>query len=285
MNFKDQLGVVTFAQNSTIDYLELAYLQALSIKITMPKLKYAVITDEQSLKDFKDKYWQAIDYVVPLTEDYAKNDTQKFANEWQVFHLTPFRETIKVESDIIFTRDISHWVTAFRLRDIVLSTGTKTYKQTNADSRAYRQLFDINQLPDVYNGLMYFNYTLTASNFFKTAKTIFLNWEEIQTNLKRCVNVPASTDLVYALAAKLVGIEKCTLPLDWVNFVHMKPAINNWPEGKWFDSVITELDIPMLRIGNLNQYQPVHYYEKTWITNEIIKGYENELLGRINQSF
>jgi hypothetical protein len=91
---------------------------------------------------------------------------------------------------------------------------------------------------------------------------------------KRCVNIPVSTDIVYALAAKILGVENCTLPLDWINFVHMKPAINNWPEVPWYKAVMTEIDAPMLRIGNLNQYHPVHYYEKDW-AKEIIKEYEN----------
>jgi len=286
MEIKDQLGFITIAQNSKYNYLELAYLQALSIKIVMPNSKYAVIADKPTIQDFQEKYWTVIDYVIPIQNDYARNQDQKFNNEWQVYNLTPFNETIKLESDILITRDISHWINAFRTRDLVLSTGIKNYQQVNSDCRYYRQLFDINELPDVYNGLMYFKYseTETALKFFNIAREIYIHWDKIQNVLTRCVNVPASTDLVYSLAAKILGVENCTLPLDWINFVHMKPAINNWPEVPWYKAVITEMDAPMIRIGNLNQYHPVHYFEKDW-AKEIIKEYENGFMERTNKSF
>ena len=47
--FKEQQGFLTFAQNTDVDYLRLAYLQALSVKLTMPTAKYAVIVDEALL--------------------------------------------------------------------------------------------------------------------------------------------------------------------------------------------------------------------------------------------
>lgn len=284
MEFKDNVGFVTLVQNTDINYLELAYLQALSIKLSMPNSKYAIIADHNTINQFKNNYWNAIDYIVPLENDYAKNYEQKFANEWQTYFLTPFKETIKLESDLLFTRDILHWLQAFRLKDLVLSTGAKTYQQKKAKARTYRQFFDINELPDVYNGLMYFRYSEFAFKFFNLARDIFFHWEEISPTLKRSINVKASTDVVYALTAKILGVENCTLPLDWINFVHMKPAINNWPNVPWHKAVITEIDAPMVRIGNLNQYHPVHYYEKDWVTKDLIKEYENGLMGRTNKS-
>ena len=44
--YKAQQGFMTIAQNSAdVDYLRLAYLQALSIKLTMPGSLYAVAVD------------------------------------------------------------------------------------------------------------------------------------------------------------------------------------------------------------------------------------------------
>lgn len=280
MNYKNDIGFLSIAQNSKFNYLELAYLQAISTKLTMPESKYAVIVDINTMNSFKDQYWNAIDYVIPLDNDYAKNEDVKFLNEWQVLKLTPFKETIKLESDLLITRDISHWINAFRLRDIVLSSGAKDFRQDLSPSRTYRQIFDLNELPDIYNGLMYFRLTELSFKFFSIAKELFLEWDLIKQSLKRCNNIEPSTDLIYAIAAKIIGVEKCTLPLNWINFVHMKPAINKLPQQPWFKSVIQEIDAPMLRIGNLNQYYPVHYCDKDWINEEIIKEYENGLLER-----
>lgn len=280
MNYKNDIGFLSIAQNSKFNYLELAYLQAISTKLTMPESKYAVIVDTNTMNSFKDEYWNAIDYVIPLDNDYAKDEDVKFLNEWQVLKLTPFKETIKLESDLLITRDISHWINAFRLRDIVLSSGAKDFRQELSPSRTYRQIFDLNELPDIYNGLMYFRLTELSFKFFSIARELFLEWDLIKQSLKRCNNIEPSTDLIYAIAAKIIGVEKCTLPLNWINFVHMKPAINKLPEQPWFKSVIQEIDAPMLRIGNLNQYYPVHYCDKDWINEEIIKEYENGLLER-----
>jgi hypothetical protein len=276
---QEQQGFLTIAQNNAdTDYLRLAYLQAMSIKLTMPTEKYAVLVDEQTMKEVTSKHRQVFDYVILIENDVAKNEEWKLSNEWQVGDLTPFKETIKVESDILFTRSISHWWNAFRLRDVVLSTGCKDYQQNAATSRKYRRVFDDNQLPDTYNGLMYFRFTKTALTFFKVARMIFENWDTVSNTLKNCRDPHPTTDVVYALTAKLLGVEQCTLPTaDFINFVHMKPAINQWPEKPWHEVVLHELDLPVLRIGNVNQYHPVHYQSKEWVTDDIIKEYENEL--------
>ena len=271
-------GFLTIAQNTAeVDYLRLAYAQAMSIKLTMPDSQYCVVVDEDTEKQITDKHRDLFDDIVVLDEDYAKQDDWKLANEWQVFELSPYKETIKVESDILFTRSITHWWHAFRLRDIVLSLGTKNFKGDPATSRVYRRIFDANQLPDVYNGLMYFRYSETASEFFDIAEQVFKQWETVKENvLKGFSYEEASTDVVYAIAAKILGVERCTLPdCDFINFAHMKNAINDWPDDKpWDEMIMTELDLPMIRINNVNQYHPVHYQDKNWLTDEIIERYE-----------
>lgn len=274
---KEQQGFLTIAQNTeSVDYLRLAYAQAMSIKLVMPDSKYAVLVDEGTYKQVTEKYKKVFDYVIKIENDLAKNETWKLSNEWQVFNLSPFKETIKLESDILFTRSIKHWWNSFRFKDIVLSTGCKNFLQEAVTSREYRKLFDDNELPDVYSGLMYFRFSQPAKQFFSTAGTIYKNWEHISTTLlKNCRDTQPTTDVVYALAAKIIGVEDVTLPtMDFINFVHMKPAINDWPRTKWNKLVMTETELPMIRVANVNQYHPLHYHEKEWLTDEIIKEYE-----------
>ena len=273
-----QQGFLTIAQNTDVDYLRLAYVQAMSIKLTMPGSLYAVIVDDITLAQVTDQHRRVFDYIIPMPVDHAKNDSWKLANEWQVFSLTPFKETIKVESDILFTRSIDHWWTAFRLRDVVLSLGCRDYQGRPGKSRRYRQIFDDNNLPDTYNGLMYFRYSQTAHDFFSKARQIWQNWELVTTQLKNYRDELPSTDLVYAVTANILGVESCTLPnCDFINFTHMKNSINHWPESTpWSELVISEVDIPMIRINNVNQYHPVHYQDKSWITDEVIERFKHE---------
>jgi hypothetical protein len=275
-----QAGFLTIAQNTDIDYLRLAYLQAMSIKLTMPKARYAVIVDDKTYSQVTDQHRKVFDYVIPLKFNYAENDQWKLGNEWQVFDLTPFKETIKVESDILFTRSIDHWWTAFRLRDVVLSLGCKDYRGDASSSRKYRKLFDDNDLPDIYNGLMYFRYSQTAASFFDKARQIFANWEYFRDDiLVNCRDENPTTDVVYAITAKIQGTDNFTLPrCDFINFTHMKNAINGWPESTpWSEMVISEVDTPMIRINNINQYHPIHYQNKDWVTKDIVERFEHEL--------
>jgi hypothetical protein len=262
-NHTEQLGYVTIAQNSDTDYLKMAYAQALSIKHTQNNNKYAVIVDAETHKQIQPKHLEVFDYVIELPIDLAKDESWKLANEWQVHKLTPFKETIKVEADILFTRSIDHWINAFRLRDVVLSLGCLDHQGNTATSRAYRKLFDKLDVPDVYTGLMYFRYTQTSTDFFRLAQKLFQHLPE------------PTTDLVYAMAAKILGPENCTLPgCDFIKFVHMKPAINSWPEQDWTKSVLVEIDVPDIRINNQTQFNPVHYQVNTFNLDEVILQYE-----------
>lgn len=265
---KEQQGFVTFAQNTQdVDYLELAYLQALNIKETQTENKYAVVVDAATKELINEKHISVFDYIIDLPVDYNESTSNwKLANEWQVFWLTPFKETIKLESDLLFTRSIDHWWTAFRLKNICLSTGCKNYLGINSTIRKYRELFDANHLPDVYNGLMYFRFSQEAKSFFDAARYIQQEWQYVKTGLKNCIEDKPSTDVLYALAAIMVGPETCTMPsMDFLNFTHMKPAINGLPDGiKFTDAFVTEQDGNMIRVNNINQLHPFHYYEKDY---------------------
>lgn len=278
---KEQQGFVTFAQNTPdVDYLELAYVQALNIKATQQDNSYAVIVDAATKELINEKHHRVFDYIIDIPHDH--NDpanTRKFANEWQVFRLTPFKETIKLESDLLFTRSIDHWWTAFRLKNVCLSTGCKSFLGLNSTVRKYRELFDANKLPDVYNGLMYFRFSQEAKAFFEAARYIQYEWATVRTGLKRCFEDEPSTDVLYALAALMVGEETVTMPsMDFLNFVHMKPAINGIEEtAQVSERFVTEFDRGMIRINNINQLHPVHYYEKDFVTAEMKAWYESRV--------
>lgn len=276
---REPLGFVTFAQNTQdVDYLELAYLQALNIKATQKNNRYAVIVDQVTKEKINGNHLNVFDHIIDLPVDNNESSSNwKLANEYQVFRLTPFKETIKLESDLLFTGSIDHWLPALRLRNVVLSTGCRDYQGNLSQIRKYRQFFDDNDFPDVYNGLMYFRYSQEAFNFFTVAETVFRNWASIKDEFINCREDTPSTDVLYAITALIVGEETCTIPsLDFFNFVHMKSGIQGWTDARtWLDTVVAERDGDIIRINNLNQYHPVHYYDKTYATRELIEYYES----------
>jgi hypothetical protein len=157
-----------------------------------------------------------------------------YANDAQLFALTPFRETIKLEADMLIVSPVSHWWTQFRHRDVVISTGCKNWQDRSSTSRYYRQVFDFNDLPDVYNAITYWRLSSTAQEFFTWVRDIFANWDEFKKLIKFPDQVP-STDLVYAMAAKIMGADRVTMPWStYPKITHMKrhhsgTSTETWP--------------------------------------------------------
>jgi hypothetical protein len=277
---RNKIGFLTIAQNNDkVDYLTLAYVQAMNVKILHPGYEYAVIVDKNTAKSVTDKMKKVFDYIIELPIDLAERHSTKYANEVQVIKLSPFRETFKLESDLLFTRPITHWIHALRKKNIVLANNCKNYRNINVDSMRYRNFFKINNLPNIYTGLMYFRYCKEAFQFFQLAEKIQYNWKLISDEFIKVDEDTPSTDVLYAITAKLYGIEECTIPsLDFFNFIHLKLAINEWGwnNSGWTDIVSHEFDDNMIRINNLNQYYPVHYFEKSFCSQEIIEYFEDK---------
>ena len=270
-----QRGFVTVAQNSPVgDYLTMAYVQAMSIKATMPEAQFAVIVDANTEADITEKHRKVFDYVIVMEKDHAENDDWKLANDWQIFWLTPFKETIRLEADVIVPRSIAHWWAALARREMVLGQNCRDYLGNICTVSPYRKIFRDNALPDTYSGIMYFRYSKTATEFFLLAKEIFTNWSVVSTALLKPDAVP-TTDVVYALAAKILGPEQVTLPVDFFNFVHMKTGINGWPDATDYINELTiVVDSDRLLVNNILVTHPFHYHNKQFITPEIIATYE-----------
>jgi hypothetical protein len=106
-------------------------------------------------------------HVTIVTADMLPHGDQGgWANDWQMFSISPYRQTIKLEADMIAAGPVDHWWTLFELRDVVISQGARTYRDDPAQSRYYRKCFDINYLPDVYNAITYWRLSRTAKEFF-----------------------------------------------------------------------------------------------------------------------
>jgi len=274
--FVDQVGYLTFAQNTEVNYLRLAYIQALSLKVYMPESKYAVVIDTNTQDWMLPKYAEAFDYVIVLKQDLAVNQDLKFNNECQTFSLTPFKETIKLESDLIFTRDISHWIHGLRSKEIFLTTNIVNYRNEDVIDTTYRKQFIDNGLPNVYNGFSYFRYTKTAAEFFRLCRYITENWDYVRNNILKGQFTQLTTDIMYALAAKLIGEENVTNPaLIYPKFVHMKGSVNGLAANSdWSKHLYSQLDNEQLLVGFVKQQYPFHYHIKTWATEEMENKYE-----------
>ena len=189
-------------------------------------------------------------------------DQGGYANDWQMFHTSPYRQTIKLEADMICASPVDHWWTLFEKRDVVVSQGARTFYDQPAESRYYRKIFDQNNLPDVYNAITYWRLSTIAKEFFNLVRNIFEQWGSYKTLLKFPDELP-TTDVVYAMAAVIMGPERITLPKGLgPTIVHMKRYINPIQTHDWTKELTWETD--PVRINTIAQWGLVHYHVKDW---------------------
>jgi hypothetical protein len=238
----------------TVDYLSCAVQLAQSIRQWHPDANISVLT----VKRCSDPVF---DHVISL----PYGDLGGYANDWQVFTASPYRQTIKLEADMIAASPIDHWWTLFEQRDVVVSQGARTFYDQPAESRYYRKIFDANHLPDVYNAITYWRLSKTAKDFFDLVRQIFEQWDSYKKILKFPDDVP-TTDVVYAVAAVIMGVENITLPAGLgPSIVHMKRYINPIQSDDWTKELVWENN--PFRINTVAQFGLVHYHIKEW-TNE-----------------
>jgi hypothetical protein len=114
----------------------------------------------------------------------------------------------------------------------------------------------------VYNAITYWRVSRTATEFFKLVRSIFEHWAEYKRLLKFPDEYP-TTDVVYAVAAVILGEEQVTLPCGLgPTIVHMKQHINRLQTKNWTQELIWE-DNPF-RINTVAQWGLVHYHVKEW---------------------
>ena len=282
--FKRDRGFLVFAQNGRTDYLRLAYALALSLKATQSEVPYlsVIVTPGTEVPDnYRAVFDEVID--VPWTDD-ARHSDWKLENEWKAYHVTPYRDTIKLDADMLFTADIGLWWDVMARQDFWACTTVEDYRGRVAESDYYRKTFTSNELPNIYTAFMYFKYSDTAQAVFEMAELIFQNWEKFsweQLDDTRPTHV--STDVVFALAITLCGLEdECTNPLTLPRFVHMKSRLQGWPDDvseNWLPNIKGSLTSDLqLKIGRHRQQLPVHYHLKNFLTDDMIRTYEKAVL-------
>jgi hypothetical protein len=269
MNFGYLLIV---ADHETVDYLQLAYGLALSIKNTQREGydKVAlVISDKAKLADLKSPW--VFDEVIEWNQE-----TFWDGRSW-MDKLSPFEHTVCLDVDMLFTRDVSHWIDYFiEHSELYVANKVYTYRGQIVTNRSYRKSFDQNQLPDLYSMWTFFRKgSELADDFFNLGRHIIKNPIEF-SNLFLSEYKPKvlGTDEAFALSAKILDIaDEISYPLEFPRIVHMKPMIQDWPwpADKWSDHVGFYLNKQgQLKLGNYQQHDIVHYVEKDKITDEVI---------------
>jgi hypothetical protein len=254
------------------DYYKMAYALAVSIKNTQREgyNKVAIVVDNKSkLEKFK-SLW-VFDHIIEWKEKNYWN-----GRSWMDV-LSPFENTVCLDSDMLFLRDYSHWIEFFLESgsDLYICNKSYTYRGEIVKDEYYRKAFLKNDLPNFYSMWTFFTKSKRYKEFFELNRIIVENQKEFTNNfLTECKPKIIGTDESFALSAKILGIsDEITYELDFPKIVHMKPMIQNWPwpADEWSDHVSFYLKSDgSVKIGNYNQDSIIHYVKKDLITDEYV---------------
>ena len=270
-------GYICVAVNSTdIDYVKMAYLQALSCKLTQRQnANFSLITDANT--SLTEQQHQVFDNVIVKPVSYGAA-----ADNCDVFAHSPYKCTIKTEADMLFTADYSWLWKIYAQAPVNFTQTVYTYDHKLVTDRSQRHIFDQSLLPDIYSAWTYFEYDLIAKKFFDTCQRVITDWYWYRDNyLVNCRYDGPRTDEVYAIAHQILGMR---VPDSRWGFVHMKPQVQNLPSNQhWTDQLSLEIhDDYSPVIAGFRQHRPLHYQLKTFATDELIDRYEygyRKLLG------
>jgi len=240
-------------------YIEASERLAASIKKYNRHNKVCVITDN---------HWLQLPNAIKNvdTVELFKGPTKgKFDKEWQVFNLSPFTHTIKLEADMVLTESTDWWWNYLYQWDMIHSYDCRNYKDDVVKKTTYRKLFEENNLPNIYSGLTYFRKSILAVKFYVLCKNITENWQYVKDNiLVNCFDQQPTTDVVYALAKKILDpLETNKIDYEWFKFVHNKNNVNGLTSiYKNNEFLQTYKNGNAYYLGGYRQSRIWHYHEK-----------------------
>lgn len=257
--------VIMAVNNAHTDYVACASTLCDSIHRVMPDALVTLITD-QVITDTR------YDKIITITD--TDTSEWKLANDWMIYDLSPYEHTVKLEADMYLPRSIEHWWDILADRELNICTTIRNFRGKISTEKYYRKTFVDSGIPDTYNAITYFKRGEIAKQFFECVRDIFENWTEYKQQLKHSSEERATTDVVYAIAAQMIGIENCTLP-NFTDFsmTHMKQYVNGLTTSVWHDELVYEVLPHTFRINTYTQMYPIHYHSKGFakIIDEEIK--------------
>ena len=252
-----------------------AYLLALSLAASGNKEPFSIITDQITGEEdlVFDQLIPAPNVVEPTGRLHALGRTYSQS-------LSPYDETIMFDTDVIVMQNLSHIWDFYSHRDVCYLNTIYDYRGQPIVNDRNRTATTSNGLPNVYCGMHYFCNSEASTQFHNQLITIAENWEEYYAKFFR-KNKPdyLSMDFMLSVAMQMYGTEHLTVSMP--KFVHMKPRIQGWklPAENWIDRTSYTLTPDLnLAVCGWPQDTVFHYVEPEFVTNELIRTFEEKLL-------
>tara|TARA_B110000503_G_scaffold129783_1_gene202378 strand:- start:10753 stop:11580 length:828 start_codon:yes stop_codon:yes gene_type:complete len=267
-------GFLMYAEGDA--YIRQAYLCAMSIRATNNLYPVSIVTSDT----VPEEYTWIFDKIIEIPW-YKKTESRfKTEHRWKLYHATPYDETIVLDTDVLVLQELDYLWNFFNNYNIYYPTRVFTYRKDLVTSNFYRKAFTANNLPNIYNALHFFRKCEQSKEYFAWLELISNNWELFYGHFcKDHYPKAPSMDVTCAIAAKImdIDVEITNAKQDMPMLVHMKPLIQGWVNevSNWKDKVGTYLtDDLKLKIGNHLQDTVFHYVDNEFVTDTIIRKYE-----------
>jgi hypothetical protein len=278
-------GFLVLAENSKNgNYVEQAYALALSIKHSQKEVTaISLMTNDTVPK----KYQFAFDNIIPIPWQTAPEESRyKAEHRWKFIHVSPYEETIVLDTDMLFLDDISDWWSYLKDHEVKFCNRIRNHKlEVIEQDLIHRRVFVENQLTSPYFACHYFKKSTKAFEFYKTLEFVCNNWEWCYDKFAPVwYQDRLSMDLAAAIAIEITGQHENVI--DKVNpmeFVHMKTSIQSWDmvHDTWQDAVPFLLNSRgELVVGNIKQPKLFHYVEKSFLSKKIMTRLEGIVNGK-----
>jgi hypothetical protein len=275
-------GYMMFARGK--NYVKQACMCAMSLKATQEISNVSIVTDDT----IPSKYKGLFDHIfnVPWRDDNTFYWTE---HRWKVFHLTPYEETVVLDTDMIFLNDVSRWWEYLKNYDVCFTKNVYTYRNNLVTSDYYRKAFTKNNLPLLYCAYHYFKKNDVGYKYYQKLEQVCKEYEKfyeiyVKKHKPETINAKgqkwqlSSMDLNHAITVIDENIENYTHPA--LNFVHMKSKVQEWhnPNEDWMSMIpFYFTDNLQLKIGNYTQKDIFHYTENKFCDENISK-FESKVL-------
>jgi hypothetical protein len=272
-------GYLTLAQNGTHDYVRMAYVLAMSLKLSQGlDAKLSVIVNEN--EEIPSNYAHMFDKIIKVA---VPEDEWKVQNKWMYFDLTPYDETIVLDADMLFLTNHDWWWDFCFVDDLLFCERALNFKGDETDSDYYRKVFTENSLPNHYTALFYFKKNKENEKYFQLIRLIFENWKEWYNHILKNPPKHVSGDVVYSMASKIMFRNNMKAISPFMRLVHMRNKLQDsklsgdWTKTLRCDFINQEHNI-LLKVNNIVQEYPFHYIEKSFLTDEVVMLYEEKML-------
>lgn len=265
-------GYLVFAQNSDVDYLKQAVCLAASLKASGNLEPISVVTNDS----LPQEYQHLFDTVIPIPwGDSSKGSVWKVENRWKLYHVSPYDETIVLDSDVLVTDSLHNAWKFFSDYDLYFTSSVANFKAEKIVDTANRKTFIENKLPNVYFGFHYFKKSDLAYEFYKQLESVVKNYKHYYAIFTpKATQQFVSMDVSSAISLKILDIEPlvtCKV-YEPIKFVHLKSNVQGLGifAGSWMDILDCEVTDKLV-IGNRVQRGIIHYVDENFLTDDIFE--------------